>query len=171
MKNKYLIGVLCIIGVLINSCSISYSLSGTSVDYSKVSSISIKDFPNQAAQIYPPLSQVLTEALKDNYTRKTRLQQISDNGDLDIEGEITSYQLTPLAVKEDAYSSETRLTITIRVRYSNRPEPEKDFERTFSAYQDFDAGRIFDNALQDELCTAIVEELVDQIYNSTVADW
>lgn len=171
MVKKYLIGILCLIGVLVNSCSISYSLSGTSVDYTKVSSISIKDFPNQAAQVYPPLSQMLTEAMKDLYTRQTRLQQVSDNGDLDLEGEITNYQLTPLAVKEDAYSSETRLTITIRVRYSNRPEPEKDFERTFSAYQDFDAGRILDNALQEELCNAIVEELVDQIYNSTVADW
>ena len=87
-------------GWFVSSCSISYSFSGSSIDYTKVSSISIKDFPNMSPLIYAPLSQKFTEALKDKYTRQTKLQLLRDGGDLDLEGEITNYTLTPQAVTE-----------------------------------------------------------------------
>lgn len=152
------------------SCSISYKFNGASIDYTKVKSISISEFPNQAPLVYPPLSQLFTEKLKDKYIRQTRLKQVSQNGDLALEGEITGYELTPQAIREDAYASQTRLTITIRVRYSNRVTPTDDFEQSFSAYRDFDATKMLQD-VQDDLCTQIVEELTDQIYNATVAKW
>ena len=120
--------------------------------------------------MYPPLSQEFTEALKDIYIRQTRLQMVNNNGDLELEGEITGYELTPMAVKEDAWSSQTKLTITVRVRYSNRTNPDEDFEQSFSAYREFDASRMLQD-VQAELCTEIVDELTDQIYNATVANW
>jgi len=152
------------------SCSISYKFNGASIDYTKVKSISISEFPNQAPLVYPPLSQLFTEKLKDKYIRQTRLKQVSQNGDLALEGEITGYELTPQAIREDAYASQTRLTVTIRVRYANRVTPTDDFEQTFSAYRDFDATRMLQD-VQDDLCTQIVDELTDQIYNATVAKW
>jgi hypothetical protein len=157
-------------GWFVSSCTISYSFSGSSIDYTKVSSISIKDFPNMAPLIYAPLSQKFTEALKDKYTRQTKLQVLRDGGDLDLEGEITNYTLTPQAVKEDAFASQTRLTITVRVRYTNRTNPEEDFEQTFSAYQEFSNENTID-MVQDQLCELIISEIVDQIYNGTVANW
>lgn len=156
--------------VMLTACSISYKFSGASIDYSKVSTISIQDFPNQAPRVYPPLSQMLTEEMKDLYTRQTRLSLITAGGDLDLEGEITGYDLTPMAVKEDAYAAQTRLTITIRVRYTNSTAPEEDFEQTFSAYREFDANVMIDT-VQDELCREIIQEIVDQVYNGTVANW
>lgn len=170
MRKKSVLILSALIAILVTSCSISYSFSGTSIDYTKISTITIRDFPNQAMQVYPLLSQMMTEGIRDLYIRQTRLQQVSDNGDLEIEGEITGYELTALAVQEDAWSSETRLTITVRVRYSNRVEPEKDFERTFSAYREFSTSQMLTD-VQEELSRAIVEEIADQIYNSTVADW
>ncbi|RHJ95322.1 LptE family protein [Parabacteroides bouchesdurhonensis] len=170
MWNKKVIVFFCILCVVVTACSISYKFNGASIDYTKIKTISIKDFPNQAALVYPPLSQVFTEALKDIYIRQTRLQLVRSNGDLDLEGEITGYELTPMAVKEDAYASQTRLTITVRVRYSNRVTPDEDFEQTFSAYREFDSNEMLQN-VQDSLCKEIVEELVDQIYNATVANW
>ena len=170
MWNKIKIGLFCLVGVLVTACTISYKFNGASIDYTKIKSISIKDFPNQAPLVYPPLAQSFTEALKDIYTRQTRLQMLNENGDLDLEGEITGYDLTPMAVKEDAYASQTKLTITIRVRYSNRVNPEEDFEQSFSAYREFDATQML-QYVQDQLCEEIVDELVDQIYNATVANW
>ena len=114
------IWLFCLIGLIVTACSISYKFNGASIDYTKVKTITIKDFPNQAPLVYPPLSQKFTEALKDIYIRQTRLQLVGSNGDLDLEGEITGYDLTPMAVKEDAYASQTKLTITVRVRYANR---------------------------------------------------
>jgi hypothetical protein len=152
------------------SCTISYSFSGSSIDYTKVASISIKDFPNMSPLVYAPLSQKFTEALKDKYTRQTKLQLLREGGDLDLEGEITNYTLTPQAVKEDAYASQTRLTITVRVRYTNQTNPDEDFEQTFSAYQEFGNENTID-MVQEQLCELIISEIVDQIYNGTVANW
>jgi hypothetical protein len=157
-------------GWMSHSCTISYSFSGSSIDYTKVSSISIKDFPNMSPLVYSPLSQKFTEALKDKYTRQTKLRVLREGGDLDLEGEITNYALTPQAVKEDAYASQTRLTITVRVRYTNRTNPDEDFEQTFSAYQEFGNENTID-MVQDQLCELIISEIVDQIYNGTVANW
>lgn len=156
--------------LLLTACSISYKFNGASIDYTKVKTITIKDFPNQAPLVYPPLSQLFTETLKDIYIRQTRLQLVPSNGDLELEGEITGYELTPMAVKEDAYASQTKLTITVRVRYSNRTNPDEDFEQTFSAYREFDSNQML-QTVQEQLCSEIVDELTDQIYNATVANW
>ena len=161
------IWLLGLVGILMAACSISYKFNGASIDYT---TITIKDFPNQAPLVYPPLSQKFTEALKDIYIRQTRLQLVDNNGDLDLEGEITGYELTPMAVKEDAYASQTKLTVTIRVRYANRVNPDDDFEQSFSAYREFDANQMLQQ-VQDQLSEEIIEEIVDQIYNATVANW
>lgn len=159
-----------LLGVVLTACSISYKFNGASIDYDKVKTITIKDFPNQAPLVYAPLSQEFTEDLKDIYIRQTRLQLANNNGDLELEGEITGYELTPMAVKEDAWSSQTKLTITVRVRYSNRTNPDEDFEQTFSAYQEFDASQMLQD-VEPEYVPIILEEIVDQIYNATVANW
>ena len=156
--------------LLVTACYISYKFNGASIDYTKVKTITIQDFPNQAPLVYPQLSQLFTEGLKDIYVRQTRLEMVNNNGDLELEGEITGYDLSNTAVKEDAYASLTKLTVTVRVRYSNRVNPDEDFEQSFSAYREFDANTMLEQ-VQEELCTEIIEELVDQIYNATVANW
>jgi len=140
------------------------------MDYSKVKSISIKDFPNMAPLVYPPLAQKFTEQLREKYNRQTPLSVIRENGTMDLEGEITAYELTPLAVKEDMYASQTRLTVTVRVRFTNQVTPEDDFEQSFSAYQEFDSSKGL-TASEDTLTDLIIKEIIDQIYNATVAKW
>jgi hypothetical protein len=152
------------------SCSISYKFNGASIDYTQVKSISISDFPNMAPLVYPPLAQKFTEELKDKYIRQTRLQVLRENGTLDVEGEITGYSFTPQAVKENAYASMTRLTVSVRVRYSNKVNQDEDFEQNFSVYREFSNQNTIEQ-VQDDLCTEIVKELVDLIYNATVANW
>ena len=170
MKKLHKIGIIGIVCMVLSSCSISYKFNGASIDYTKVHTISIKNFPNMAPLIYPPLEQKFTEALTDKYTRQTKLQILRENGDLDLEGEITNYTLTPQAVKEDAYASQTRLTITVRVRYTNNTKSDEDFEQTFSAYQDFPNTSTIED-VQDQLSQLIIEEIIDQIFNQTVANW
>lgn len=170
MKKSGIIYLFLILSVIMAGCTISYKFNGASIDYTKVKTISIKDFPNQAPLVYPPLSQQFTEGVKDIYVRQTRLSLVRDNGDLQLEGEITGYDLTPMAVKEDAYSSKTKLTITVKVRYTNRTNADEDFEQSFSAYREFDSNVMLQD-VQDQLCSEIIEELADQIYNSTVANW
>ena len=164
------LSALLMAGIVV-SCSISYSFVGGTMDYSKVQSISIKDFPNMATYVYPPLAQRFTEQLRERYIRQTKLQVLRENGTMDLEGEITGYESIPLAVREDMFASQTRLTVTVRVRFMNQVTPEDDFEQNFSAYQEFDnSSRTIDD-VQDELCELILKEIIDQIYNATVAKW
>lgn len=152
------------------ACSISYKFNGASIDYTKVKTIMISDFTNQASYVNPTLAPEFTEELKDIYIRQTRLEQVKSNGDLALEGEVTGYDFTPMAVKEDAIASQTRLTITVRVRYMNNTNPDEDFEQSFSAYREFDSNLMLQQ-VESSLCAEIIEEIVDQVYNATVANW
>ncbi len=123
-----------------------------------------------ASLVYAPLSQKFSEALRDKYTRQTKLTMLRDNGDLDLEGEITNYTFTSQAVTDGQYASTTRLTVTVRVRFTNRTNPDEDFEQTFSAYDEFSNTQTIEQ-VQDAACEFIIEEIVDKIYNETVANW
>ena len=169
MKGRISI-VLIGIAVMLQGCAISYKFNGASIDYQTTKSIAVADFPNQAALVYPPLSSNLTEALRDIYSRQTRLEVTRKGGDLELEGEITGYQLTAMAISADSYAAETKLTITVRVRFTNNNAPEDDFEKTYSAYQTFDSNKLLTD-VQDELCAVMVQEIAESIYNDTVARW
>ena len=155
---------------LLNSCVISYKFNGASIDYAKVHSISIADFPNNAALVYAQLSNILSEGIRDIYSRPTRLTILPKGGDMELEGEITGYTLTPMAISADSYSAETKLTLTIKVRFTNNVAPEESFEKTYSAFQTFDSSRLLSD-VQEELCGIMVTEIAESIYNDTVAKW
>ena len=162
--------LVCLGWLMATACSISYKFNGASIDYTKVKTIMISDFTNQASYVNPTLAPEFTEELKDIYIRQTRLEQVKSNGDLALEGEVTGYDFTPMAVKEDALASQTRLTITVRVRYMNNTNPDEDFEQSFSAYREFDSNLMVQQ-VESSLCAEIIEEIVDQVYNATVANW
>jgi hypothetical protein len=152
------------------SCRISYKFNGAALDYSVYKTISISDFPIRAALVYPPLQQTFENELRDYVERNTRLRMTDGNADLQIEGEINGYSLTPQAVTEDAYASKTRLTITVRLKYIDNKMDGKDLDQTFSAYRDFDSSEMLTD-VQDELCQQISEELVELIFNATLGNW
>lgn len=162
--------VVSVLSVIFVSCTISYKFNGSSIDYTKTRTISISDFPNTAELIYPPLAQALGETLRDAYTKQTRLQIIKKGGDMHLEGEIIGYQLTPMAISADTYSSETKLTMTVNVRFTNNKNPDDDFEKKYTAYQTFDSSRRLDD-VQEELMKTMLADIVDNIYNDTVAKW
>ena len=152
------------------SCRISYKLNGAAIDYTVYHTIHVSDFPIRAALVYPPLQQTFENELLDYITRNTRLRTVDGASDLSLEGEITGYSLSPQAVTEDAYASKTRLTITVRVKYTDSKNDKNDVDQTFSAYRDFDASEMLTD-VQDELCQAIAKELVDLIFNATLGNW
>lgn len=160
--------ILLFCGVI--SCTVSYKFNGASIDYTKVKTITITEFPNQSPLVYAPLSQVFTEKLKDAYVTQTRLKFVQQDGDLNLSGQITGYELTPQAVKQDAYASETRLKITVRVNFSNSTNSDEDFEKLYSAYRDFSNEQMITD-VQDALIQEICYEIADLIYNDTVAKW
>jgi hypothetical protein len=164
-----LAGIL-VLTFMIGGCSISYKLNGSSIDYSKIKAISIADFPNVAELVYPPFSAHLSDKIRDVFTTQTRLQVLRKGGDLHLEGSIVGYQISPMAVgaNSNSLATESKLTVTVNVRFTNDKNPEEDFEKKFVSY------RIFNKNLseeQEELMKQITTEIVDNIYNETVAKW
>lgn len=170
---KVIISSLCTLFLV--ACSVSYSFQGTSIDYNKIKTMVIQDFTNQAPLVYAPLVIEFNEHLKDIFTRNTKLSFVDAGGDLELEGEIVRYDLTPLAVKEtndgtDLRASQTRLTMGVRIRYRNNVNPSEDKEETISAYRDFDSNLMLED-VQDELIKELKQEIVDQIFNTTLSNW
>lgn len=153
-----------------SSCRISYKLNGAALDYNVYKTVHIGNFPIRAALVYPPLQQTFENELLDYVSRNTRLQVNDGPSDLNIEGEITGYALSPQAVSADAYATKTRLTIQVRVRYTDARNEANDLDRSFTAYSDFDSSQML-NDVQDQLCTEISKELVQLIFNATLGNW
>ena len=159
-----------ILPLLIGGCRVSYKFNGSALDYNIYKTIHVSEFPIRAALVYPPLQQTFENELMDYVSRNTRLQTVDGNSDLLLEGEIIGYALTPQAVTEDAYASKTRLTISVRVKYTDTKAEGKDVDQTFSAYRDFDSSEMLTD-VQDQLCQEISKELVDLIFNATLGNW
>lgn len=165
------VGLVISIGSLaVSGCVPSFTMNGAALDYSVYKTVSVGYFPIRAALVYPQLQQTFENELLDYITRNTRLRTVDSAADLSLEGEITGYALSPQAVTEDAYASRTRLTITVRVRYTNTKQEGKDIDQTFSAYRDFDSSEML-NDVQEQLCQEISKELVTLIFNATLGDW
>jgi len=163
-------GLALVACLLLISCSVSYKFNGASIDYTKTKTIQIADFPIRATYVWNPMYSIFNNQLKDQYAQQTRLSQVSRNGDLKLEGEITRYEQRNKSVSSEGYSAQTELTITVNVRFTNTKKHDEDFERTFTASQSYDTRQSL-NAVQEELVTVMVKDIVDQIFNATVANW
>lgn len=153
------------------SCVPVYTLNGSAINYDIYKTVDIGNFPIRAALVYPPLQQTFENELLNYVSRNTRLQEIdSNNADLKLEGEITGYTLSPQAVGTDAYATETRLTISVHVKYTDQKNPANSIDQTFSAYRQFDSSLMLTD-VQDDLCRQISEELVTLIFNATFGNW
>ena len=163
-------GLALVACLLLISCSVSYKFNGASIDYTKTKTIQIADFPIRATYVWNPMYSIFNNQLKDQYAQQTRLSQVNRNGDLKLEGEITRYEQRNKSVSSEGYSAQTELTITVNVRFTNTKKHDEDFERTFSASQSYDTRQSL-SSVQEELVTVMVKDIVDQIFNATVANW
>ena len=154
----------------LTGCIPSFRMNGTAINYDIYKTIDISEFPIRAALVYPPLQQTFENKLLDYVTRQTRLQEVDGPADIELTGEITGYSLSPQAVGTDAYATETRLTITVRVKYTDNKNPANNLDQTFSAYRQFSSSLMLTD-VQDDLCNQIREELVDLLFNATLGNW
>ena len=113
----------------------------------------------------------MTEALQEKFLKLTKLELVDIDGDLEFIGSITGYDVKAAAVTANEQVAQNRLTVTVKVDFINRKFPEENQNgKSFSAYQDFDATQSID-AVEATLCEDIVEQLCEDIFNGTVANW
>ena len=169
-KISVIVGAMIIL-VTFTACTLNlglfeagYRFNGSNIDYSKTKTIQIEEFPIRELQ------KQTDGKLKDEFASHTKLQQVRRNGDLQIVGEITQYQQRNKAVSAEGSSSMVELTMTVNVRFTNNVKHEEDFERSFSSAKSYDS-RLSLNSVQEQLVTEMTEDIVDQIFNATVANW
>ena len=170
MKNRILAAAALFVILLTVSCLPSYKLNGASIDYNTVKTISIDNFQNRATYQWAPMAPMFNNSLSDIYNRQTKLRQVKRDGDLAVSGEITSYDQTNKSVSASGYSSMVQLKMSVKVKFVNSKEHKDDFERSFSATREYDSSQQL-TSVQEELVQQMIDDIVDQIFNATVANW
>ncbi|MBF1563769.1 LptE family protein [Segatella salivae] len=168
-KLKYILA-LCLL-VFMASCAFKgYKFNGASIDYSKTKTIQIAEFPVRSSYVWGPMGPLFNNRLKDQFADHTKLIQVKRNGDLKLEGEITQYTQRNKSVTSDGRSAQTELAMTVNVRFTNSKNHAEDFEKQFTSTASYETTKSL-NAVQEELVTQMTKDLVDQIFNATVANW
>lgn len=163
------ISLLSLVLVLLYGCKI-YSFTGTNLDCNKYKTVSVAYFANEAPEVVSGLSESITDKLQNRLISRTCLTLVKEDADLQFEGEIVSYRITPTAQTADATASQNRMTIGVRVRYTDTKDDEQSWEKSYSFYYDFDANTI-PSTIQDEANNEIFDDIVSKIFNDSVANW
>lgn len=159
-------GLLCLV---LAACTVSYKFTGTSINYDLIKTIQIDNIANRAPYGWAPMEAMFNNELQDRYASQTRLQLVKRGGDLQIAGEITGYDQYNKSISSDGLSSQVQLKMTVNIRFSNNKTNES-WERQFSATSQYDATMQL-SAVQEDLVDEMIQDITDQIFNATVADW
>ena len=156
--------------LLLLSCSVSYKLNGSNIDYSKTKTIQIAEFPIRATYVWGQMESMFNNELKNIYANHTKLSLVKRNGDLKVEGEITQYSQRNKSVSSEGYSAQTELSITVNVRFTNNVNHAEDFERSFTSTSSYSTTQSL-AAVQEGLVQEMIKDITEQIFNATVANW
>ena len=159
-----------VLTTVFTSCAIEYRFNGASIDYTTTKTIQLDQFPIRSSYVWAPMQSIFNNRLTDIYAQQTKLRQVKRGGDLIVSGEITGFDQFNKGVGSDGYSSQVQLRMTVNVRFTNNKKHSEDFERQFSATTEYDATQQLVN-VQEELVTQMTKDIVDQIFNATVANW
>lgn len=162
------IALLCI--AVMVGCKVKYSFTGASIP-ANAKTVSIAYFPNNSPLVNPSLSSTITQALQDKFMQQTKLDLVREDGDLSFEGAITNYVVSPASVNTNNQAEMNRLTITVKVTFKNRLDPQFDYtDKTFSEFEDYSATQDLSTA-ETTLIPQLTERLVENIFNAAVANW
>lgn len=166
---KFSLLLLFLITILVQGCGV-YSFSGTNL-HPDVKTVQIDYFPNNAVLVEPTLSTIFTQTLQDLFLQQTNLEMVKSGGDLQFEGEITGYKISPMTATAEQTAAQNRITITVNVRFYNNKLEEDNFERSFSFYYDFPANESLSGSLLTDAYDEILERITQDIFNASIAKW
>ena len=161
--------VLFVISLLLcQSCKI-YRFTDASIN-PNIKTVSVQTFPNLAPIQVPSLSQIFTDKLKTKFLRESNLTVLSNGGDIDFNGSIINYNIDPAAVTQTETVAQNRLTISVKVEYTDRIDPNKSFSQVFSDNEVYAASEDI-STVEDRLIELITDKLAQSIFNRAFANW
>ena len=167
MKNIGIISLL--LAIVVYSCgSVSFNMSGANFGAEKTCQVTY--FENRAEKVNPRLAAQMTDALKDKIQSNSPLKLVNSNADVMFEGEITGYSVQSGQITAQNVAAEDRLTVTVKVKYTNSLDSENNYEKSFSRFQVFAGGTDL-SSVENKLVDDILLELMEDIYNEAFAQW
>ena len=165
-KTKYLL--LIFFAFALNGCG-AYNFTGTGKIDAKT--FQVNYFQNVAPLIEPGIDRTFTQRLQNLIQDQTNLSLTNSNGDLVYEGEIIDYHVSPMTATADQQASQSRLSISVKVKFTNKKKEEDDFEKTFSFYDDFSGNSLPSGAQLTKSLDIIFERITQDIFNASLAKW
>lgn len=144
-------------------------MTGADIE-AEVQTVSVSFFQNNAALAHPNTGQLFTESLKDVMMNQTRLQLVTDKGDIRYEGFIAGYDVRPIAISGNETATLNRLTISVQVKYTNTKNEKKNFENTFTRFADFESTEQL-SSIEENLIRQINDQLVQDIFDKSLSNW
>lgn len=169
-KHKRLTNVFLLVFMvsLFTSCKI-YKFSDASVD-PNIKSVTVHTFQNIAAIQVPTTAPLFVEKLQERFLRETNLKMVGNDGDIEFDGAIMNYHIDPVSISETETVDQNKLTISIKVDFTNKIDPKKDFSTTFSESEIYEASKST-NEIDDEIAPIILDKLVQVIFNKAFVNW
>lgn len=169
MRNFCTLFVVALASVfLLQSCKI-YKFTDASVN-PNIKSVTINTIPNMAAIQVPSIAPQLVEKLQNKFLRETNLRMMQENGDIEISGVIVDYYIDPVAITNTETVAQNRLTISVKIDFISKIEPEKNFSTTFKELEVYDAN-LSSNEVDDQIAPLILDKLVQTIFNKAFVNW
>lgn len=160
--------LILLFGFLLNGCGV-YSFTGTNLS-PDIKTFTVLNFTMSTAGGPASLTMDFSEKLKEYFQRNTNLTQRPSGGDLLLEGTFTGYDVTPVAPTANDQAGFNRLNVTVQVRFTNNKDETKNFDQSFTFYEDFPQGETLD-ANEARILPKILDQLVQNIFNKSAADW
>ena len=168
--NRMRYPLLLLLALLASACTISYRFNGASIDYTTTKTIQIDNFPIRSAYVWAPMQSIFQNRITEVYANQTKLKQVKKNGDLQLAGEIVAFDQFNKGISSDGYSSQVQLKMTVKVKFVNNKRHSDDFDKAFSANREYDSSQQL-SSVQEELVQQMIDDIVDQVFNATVANW
>jgi hypothetical protein len=151
------------------SCgTVSFNMSGASIGNAKTCQVVY--FENRADDVNPRLSAEMTDALKDKIQSSSSLRLVNSGADVTFEGQITGYNIQPQQITASGAAEKDRLTVTVKVKFTNELDDEKNYDKSFSRFQEYSRGTSL-STVETQLVGEILKELMEDIYNEAFASW
>ena len=165
-KKLFFLGILMGVLVFFEAC---YSFSGISID-PNIKTYYVDQFKNNALNAPPILAQTFSETLKEKIRNESRLEFDDQNPDIEFKGSVVDFRITSEAPQPGESAAINRLTIVTAVEYLDNINEEKNWKKNFSFFFDFPSSQDL-SSVQDEAIDAILEQMMEDIFNNAFTDW
>ncbi len=152
-----------------SSCGI-YSFTGASIP-PDTKTFQVNRFENNSLLIEPGLDLTFRNTLIQILENQTNLNNVNSNGDILYEGEITEYRISPTTSTANNTAAQNRLTITVKVHFFDKNDPEAEFDKPFTFFHDFEGTSQLSGSIKDTAIEEIFERITQDIFNASLANW